>query len=360
MIPFDQSVALGCFFKEKCLVLIAMFFVASVFSVENALAEEYTYEFEIDGSKICDENYKIMAKSSEKTKFACVKEQSSEKLTLRGWGFYEFALQFENKELALNVDNPTKITLKQMHKNLPVFGTLNVSEIPNNSDHINDNLNGFFQAHIIVDKPYCIASYLFFGCFQTFEELDEFGADACMFGTCWYVYYNGVAMIEEHGCDIITEMNEVCRHGNFSRAFIGDWKYMAVSSEEVSNDAIHCMIMEDRKIATIHGCFSNTADQNDFSDTMCRYGDVCIYISSNGNPTYDSSDERGCILDVGTSKECLKEIPERMQMQKKWQFIKIPEDKTELPYPMIAYVNYYPFMEGMTPHDFEKLFTENK
>ncbi len=179
-----------------------------------------------------------------------------------------------------------------------------------------------------------------------------------MFGTCWYVYYNGVAMIE-HGCDIITSMNDVCRHGNWSRTFIDDWKYMAVASEDVPSNAVHCMIMEDRKIATIQGCFSNTVDQSDFSDTMCRYGDVCIYTSSNGNQIYDSGDERECILDAGTSKEYLQEIPEIMQMQE-WQFVKIPEDKTELPYPMIAYVNYFSFMKGMTPHHFEKLFSENK
>ncbi len=111
--------------QKTRLILPIMFFVAGVFATP-AFAEGFSYKFEIDGSKVCNDNHKTLLKSSDKTKYGCVTESTHQKLLQRNWGFNEFALQFENKEQALSVDNPTKIILKQMHRNLPVFGTLNI------------------------------------------------------------------------------------------------------------------------------------------------------------------------------------------------------------------------------------------
>ncbi len=64
----------GWFFKEKCFVLAAMFFVAPVFfSVDSVLAlNDYCY-------------FTVLEKASN-GKLACVKEHAAKKLIERGWG----------------------------------------------------------------------------------------------------------------------------------------------------------------------------------------------------------------------------------------------------------------------------------
>ncbi len=127
-----------------------MFFVAGVFATP-AFAEGFSYKFEIDGSKVCNDNHKTLLKSSDKTKYVCVKETTHEKLVDRGYGFDSFSMNLSYHEPALSTesDDPTIITMKKPElPKLPIMHTILLDEKIAKGEtalEIIEHLHGFDQ-----------------------------------------------------------------------------------------------------------------------------------------------------------------------------------------------------------------------
>ncbi len=140
------------------MVFLVIFSVVGFFATP-AFAQYYSYEFEIDGSKVCREDYNLIIKT-DSTKQVCVSILTAERLADRQWGFNQFVINLDKKEQALKSEMPNKLEFKYSSvQNNAVFATIPLTENLTDPENVMTKIDAVLGGNFMEYKPYCILFY---------------------------------------------------------------------------------------------------------------------------------------------------------------------------------------------------------